>query len=143
MKYSLSRFSVDPKQIKSARMALTKLVASVQEKEPGLVYLVFQEPGRPVFFTLVSFEDEAAYRRHAQSRHAARFARSISFLCDGRPTFVELEPTTGTRRIAGIPRLNGIPASIAGMTASLGRSSRPTRRPNNVRRSLARRRAAR
>jgi len=140
MKYSLSRFSVDPKQIKSARVALTKLVASVQEKEPGLVYLVFQEPGRPVFFTLVSFEDEAAYRRHAQSQHVARFARSMSSFCDGRPTFVELEPTTGTRRIAGIP---GIPASIAGLTASLGRRSRQTTRPNNVRRSIARRSAAR
>ncbi len=91
MKYSLSRFSVGVEHVKAARRALESLVTAIQKDDAGVIYLVFQEPDRPVFFTLVSFQDEAQYRRHATSAHAARFARTILPLCDGKPSFVGLE----------------------------------------------------
>ncbi len=91
MKYSLARFSVGVEHVKAARRALETLVTAVQKDNAGVIYLVFQEPDRPVFFTLVSFEDEAQYRRHATSAHTARFARAILPLCDGKPSFVGLE----------------------------------------------------
>src|SRR5689334_24375108 len=97
MKYSLSRFSVDPAQVPAARQALEKLVAAIHKNDPEVVYLVFQEPGHPVFFTLVSFQDEENYRRHATSRHVAEFARTILPLCDGKPSFVGLDLVTAAR----------------------------------------------
>lgn len=91
MKYSLSQFSVGLQHVKAARRALESLVAAVQKDDAGVVYLVFQEPGQPVFFALVSFQDEEQYRRHATSAHAARFARTILPMCEGKPSFVGLD----------------------------------------------------
>lgn len=113
MKYSLSRFSVDPNRIKAARHALAKLVASVHKHDPEVAYLVFQEPGQPVFFTLVSFQDDAVYRRHATSAHVAQFARAILPLCTGTPTFVGVDLVKAARRGA------------AGRKLKLPRSQRP------------------
>jgi quinol monooxygenase YgiN len=97
MKYSLSRFSVGPNQTKAARRALEKLVTAIHKNDPEVVYLVFQEPEHPVFFTLVSFQDEENYRRHATSAHVAEFARAILPLCDGKPSFVGLDLVTAAR----------------------------------------------
>jgi len=100
MKYSLSRFSVRPADVKAARQALEKLVVAIHRNDPKVVYLVFQEPDQPVFFTLVSFESDDNYRRHATSPHVAEFARTILPLCDGKPSFVGLDLVTAARRIS-------------------------------------------
>ena len=96
MKYSLSRFVVAPKDVKKAKRALNTLAAAIQKHDPGLAYLVFQEPDRPSFVTLVSFQDEHAYRQHATARHVAAFARKMATLCQSRPTFLGLDLVTAT-----------------------------------------------
>ena len=58
----------------------------------------FREEGLPTFFTLMSFENEAAERRHAQSRYVAHFARKLLPMCDGKPRFTELAYFAGTRK---------------------------------------------
>jgi quinol monooxygenase YgiN len=129
MKYSLARFSVSPNHIKSARLALQRLVAATQKQDPGLVYLVFQEEEQSVFFTLVSFQDEAAYRRYARSRHVAAFARTMLPLCEGKPSFVGLDLVSATRRLANAsPAV--LPAQSAGSRA--GRGLSPVRRRRRV-----------
>jgi quinol monooxygenase YgiN len=97
MKYSLSRFSVGSNHVKAARQALEKLVAAIHKNDPDLVYLVFQEADQPVFFTLVSFENEESFRRHATSPHVAGFARTILPMCDGKPCFVGLDLISAAR----------------------------------------------
>jgi|SoiMethySBSTD1v2_1073268.scaffolds.fasta_scaffold1770597_1 quinol monooxygenase YgiN len=133
MKYSLSRFSVAPQRIKTAQRAVQRLVKAIQKTDPGLVYLVFQETGKPVFFTLVSFQDEDAYRRFATSPYAARFAREILKICDGKPSFIGLDLVAAARR------------ESRASTASPPATPRPARnhrrrRPAAVRLAQARRR---
>ena len=96
MKYSLSRFVVAPKDVKVAKRALNTLAAAIQKHDPGLAYLVFQEPNRPAFVTLVSFQDEDAYRRHAISRHSGAFARKMAAICENNPMFLGLDLITAT-----------------------------------------------
>ena len=126
MKYSLSRFSVGPSHVKAARHALEKLVTAIHKDGSEVVYLVFQEPGRPVFFTLVSFQDEENYRKHATSSYVAEFARTILPLCDGKPSFVGLNLVTAARSTKR-PRVGR-------------RSTAPRSRKSSVRLAASRRR---
>ena len=129
MKYSLSRFAVAPKDVKIARRALNRLAAAIQKHDPGLAYLVFQEPNRPSFVTLVSFQDEEAYRRHVTSRHAASFARRMAALCQSTPTFIGLDLVTATTHTRS-------PKSTPAATTRPGRRDRKGLwRPNGRRRA--------
>ena len=110
MKYSLTRFAVASKDVKTAKRALNHLAAAIQKHDPGLAYLVFQEPDQPTFVTLVSFKDEEAYRQHVTSKHAAVFARKMAALCQRGPKVLGLDlckATTHTRaanKSAGVTR---------------------------------------
>lgn len=98
MKYTLSSFTVKQENVKPAKRALAELVAEVRQKEPRTLYLVFREDGSSTFFTLMAFEDEAAERRHAQSRYVAHFAKKVLPLCDGKPYFTELSYFAGSKK---------------------------------------------
>ncbi len=98
MKYTLSSFTVKQENVKPAKRALAELVAEIRQKEPRTLYLVFREDGSSTFFTLMAFEDEAAERRHAQSRHVAHFAKKLLPLCDGKPYFTELSYFAGSKK---------------------------------------------
>ena len=98
MNYTISNFTVKQEHLKSAKRALAELVAAVSENEPKTLYLVFCEEGLPTFITLMSFENEAAERRHAQSRYVAQFAKKLLPLCDGKPRFTELAYFAGSRK---------------------------------------------
>ena len=98
MKYTLSSFTVKQENVKPAKRALAELVAEIRQKEPRTLYLVFREDGSLTFFTLMAFEDEAAERRHAQSRHVAHFAKKLLPLCDGKPYFTELTYFAGSKK---------------------------------------------
>jgi|GEM_PF-2072037 quinol monooxygenase YgiN len=98
MKYTLSSFTVKQENVKPAKRALAELVAEIRQNEPRTLYLVFREDGTPTFFTLMAFEDEAAERRHAQSRHVAHFAKKLLPLCDGKPYFTELSYFAGSKK---------------------------------------------
>lgn len=98
MKYTLSSFTVKQENVKPAKRALSELVAEIRKNEPRTLYLVFREDGTPSFFTLMAFEDEAAERRHAQSRYVAHFAKKLLPLCDGKPYFTELSYFAGSKK---------------------------------------------
>jgi len=90
MKYTLSRFTVRQESIKEVKRALAELVSEVRRNEPRTLYLVFREESKSTFFTLVSFENEAAWRRHAQSRYVDRFVKKLLPACEGKPLFLDL-----------------------------------------------------
>lgn len=98
MKYTLSSFTVRQEHLKQARRALAQLVAQVREHEPATLYLVFREEEQAAFFCLMAFEDEAAERRHAQSRHVEHFAKRILPLCEGKPRFTDLGFFAGSKQ---------------------------------------------
>jgi quinol monooxygenase YgiN len=98
MKYTLSRFAVKQEKIKEAKRALSELADEVHRHEPRTFYMVFREESQNVFFTLVSFENEAAWRRHAQSRYVHRFARKLLPICEGKPAFFEVNSVAWSRK---------------------------------------------
>jgi len=98
MKYTLSSFTVKQENVKPAKRALAELVSEIRQNEPRTLYLVFREDGSSTFFTLMAFEDEAAERRHAQSRHVAHFAKKLLPLSDGKPYFTELSYFAGSKK---------------------------------------------
>jgi len=98
MKYTLSSFTVKQENVKPAKRALAELVAEVRQNEPRTLYLVFREDGSPTFFTLMAFENEAAERRHAQSRYVSHFAKKLLPFCDGKPYFTELSYFAGSKK---------------------------------------------
>ncbi len=98
MKYTLSRFTVKPEKIKEVKRALAELVHETHRSEPRTLYLVFREEGKSTFFTLVSFENDAAWRRHAQSRYVERFVKKLLPACEGKPLFVDLSCFASSRR---------------------------------------------
>lgn len=107
MKYTLSSFTVKQENVKPAKRALAELVTEIRQSEPRTLYLVFREDGSSTFFTLMAFEDEAAERRHAQSRHVAHFAKKLLPLCDGKPYFTELSYFAGSKKQWLLNRGNG------------------------------------
>lgn len=118
MNYTISNFTVNQEHVKPAKRALAELVAAIRENEPKTLYLVFREEGLPAFFTLMSFENEAAERRHAQSRYVAQFAKKLLPLCDGKPRFTELAYFAGSRKQwaldkGGLPLAHLLPLAAA------------------------------
>ena len=112
MKYTLSSFTVKQEYVKPAKRALAELVAEVRQKEPRTLYLVFREDGSSTFVTLMAFEDEAAERRHAQSRYVAHFAKKLPPLCEGKPYFTELNYFAGSKKQWLLDR-GGLPTPFA------------------------------
>src|SRR5436190_22148901 len=108
MNYTISNFTVKQEHVKPAKRALAELVAAVRENEPKTLYLVFREDGQPTFFTLMSFENDAAERRHAQSKYVAQFAKKLLPMCDGKPCFTELTYFAGSRKQWALDK-NGSP----------------------------------
>ena len=98
MKYTLSKFTVKQEKVKDVKRALAELVSEIRENEPRTLYLVFRDESKSTFFTLVSFENEAAWRRHAQSRYVGRFAKKLLPACDGRPLFLDLSHFAASRK---------------------------------------------
>jgi quinol monooxygenase YgiN len=120
MKYTLSSFTVKQENVKPAKRALAELVAEIRQNEPRTLYLGFREDGTSTFFTLMAFEDEAAERRHAQSRHVGHFAKKLLPLCDGKPYFTELSYFAGSKKQWLLDRGN-LPNLLAPLANSLSR----------------------
>ena len=98
MKYTLASFTVRQEQLKPAKRAMAELVAAIREHEPKTLYLVFREEGSATFFTVMSFESEAAERRHSQSKYVAQFARKLLPWCEGKPRFTEMSSFASSRK---------------------------------------------
>ena len=137
MNYTISNFTVKLEHVKPAKRALAELVAAVREHEPRTLYLVFREEGCPTFFTLMSFENEAAERRHAQSPYVAHFAKKLLPLCDGKPRFTELSYFAGSRKQWLLDRSDHPFSELLPVAAS-----HPRRRNGSANRMPAERRVA-
>ena len=98
MSYTLCSFTVRPEKTREVQRALAALVAAIREHEPRTFYLVFREDGKPVFFTLMAFENEAARRRHAQSRYLDHFVKKLLPACEGKPRFTDLRQFASSKR---------------------------------------------
>ena len=120
MKYTLSSFTVKQENVKPAKRALAELVAEIRQHEPRTLYLVFREDSSSTFFTLMAFEDEAAERRHAQSRYVSHFAKKLLPLCDGKPYFTELSYFAGSKKQWLLDR-GDLPRQLAPVAVSLSR----------------------
>jgi len=98
VKYTLSRFTVRQEKIKEVKRALAELASDIRRNEPRTLYLVFREESKCTFLTLVSFESEAAWRRHAQSRYVDRFVKKLLPACEGKPLFLDLKLLASSRK---------------------------------------------
>lgn len=98
MKYTLARFTVKPEHLKETRLALAGLIAGVRRHQPRTLYTVFRTDTPGTFVALMCFENEAAEKRHSQSKYIAEFARKILPWCDGKPLFRELAIFGSTRK---------------------------------------------
>jgi len=89
MKYTMARYTVRPETVKEVKKAIAEFIAEVRKNEPRTLFLVFREEGRHTFVHWMSFENEAAERRHAQSRYNDRFVKKLLACAVGRPSFSE------------------------------------------------------
>ena len=89
MKYTMARYTVRPETVKEVKKAIAEFIAEVRKNEPRTLFLVFREDGRHTFVHWMSFENEAAERRHAQSRYNDRFVKKLLACAVGRPSFSE------------------------------------------------------
>ena len=98
MTYTLAKYSVKPEKLKEVKQALREFVAAMKEHEPRTLYLVFRENSTPTFYHLMSFENPAAERKHAQSRYVDRFVKKIYPVCITKPAFAELKTFAATKK---------------------------------------------
>jgi quinol monooxygenase YgiN len=98
MKYTMAKYTVKEERLKDVKRAIAEVVAEIRKREPRTLYLVFREESRPTFIHLMSFESEAARRKHAQSRYIDRFVKKVYPICEGKPVFAELTLFAGSRK---------------------------------------------
>ena len=98
MKYTLSKFTVKTEKTKEAKRALAELACDIRRNQRRTLYLVFREESKSTFFTLISFENEVAWRRHAQSRYVDRFVKKLLPICEGKPLFLDLRLFASSRK---------------------------------------------
>ena len=75
--------------VKEVKKAIAEFIAEVRKHEPRTLFLVFREEGRHTFVHWMSFENEAAERRHAQSRYNDHLAKKLLECGAGKPAFSE------------------------------------------------------
>src|SRR5256885_1923030 len=89
MKYTMARYSVRPEMVKEVKKAIVEFIGEVRKHEPRTLFLIFREEGQHTFVHWMSFENEAAERRHAQSRYNDHFAKKLLEYGTGKPAFSE------------------------------------------------------
>jgi quinol monooxygenase YgiN len=78
----MAKYTVKPETVNAVKRAIAEFVDEVRKHEPRTLYAVLREEGQHTFVHWMSFENEAAVRRHAQAQYSKRFAHKLS------PTFV-------------------------------------------------------
>jgi len=89
MKYTMARYTVRPETVREVKQAIAEFVTEIRRHEPRTLYLVFREERQHTFVHWMSFEDEAAERRHAQARYNDRFVKKLLPSCVGKASFNE------------------------------------------------------
>src|SRR2546423_4181004 len=89
MKYTMAKYTVRPEAVKAVKKAIAEFIAEVRKNEPRTLFLVFREEGQHTFLHWMSFENEAAERRHAQSKYNGHFVKKLVACGAGKPGFSE------------------------------------------------------
>jgi quinol monooxygenase YgiN len=90
MKYIQAKYTVRPEKLAVVKKAISTFVAAVQLHEPKTLYVVFRDGDTPTFVHLMSFQNEAAERRHAKAPYVDRFVKKLYPHCVGKPEFSDL-----------------------------------------------------
>ena len=98
MTYTMATYKVRPDKIKEVKKAIHEFVAEVRKHEPRTVYLAFREEGQHTFVHWMSFESEAAERRHSQSKYNNRFVKKLLPICVGKPALSEFRLLAASRK---------------------------------------------
>ena len=94
----MARYTVKQEKLKVVKKAIAEVVAQIRQHEPRTLYLVFREESTSTFVHLMSFENDAAERRHAQSRYIDHFVKKLYPNCLGKPTFAEFDLLGTTKK---------------------------------------------
>jgi quinol monooxygenase YgiN len=97
MKYIQARYTVRPEKVALVKKAISAFVSAIQLHEPRTLYVVFREGESPTFVHLMSFQSEAAERRHAKASYVDRFVKKLYPHCVGRPEFSDLGSFASSR----------------------------------------------
>ena len=91
MKYTMATYTVRPEKVNEVKRAVVEFLAEIRKHEPRTLYLVFRENGSHTFVHWMSFENEAAERRHSQAKYNDRFVKRILPNCLGKAEFTEFQ----------------------------------------------------
>ena len=67
MQYTVARYIIAADKVRRVKKALAEFVAQVRHHEPRTLFLVFGDDTKGSFVHVMSFESEAAHRRHSLS----------------------------------------------------------------------------
>jgi quinol monooxygenase YgiN len=98
MKYTLARYTVRPEKVREVKRAIAEFVSELRLHEPRTLYLVFREENAHSFAHWMSFENDAAERRHSQSKYNQHFVRKLMESCVGKPTFTVFDLFSSSRK---------------------------------------------
>lgn len=98
MKFTMARYTVKPEKLKEVKKAIAEVTGEIRRHEPRTLYLVFREESATSFIHLMSFENEAAERKHSQSRYVDRFVKKLYPSCVGKPVFTEFDLLASTKK---------------------------------------------
>jgi quinol monooxygenase YgiN len=98
MKYTMARYTVRPEKVKEVKKAVAEFISEVRKHEPRTLYVVFRENGQHTFVHWMAFEDEAAERRHSQSRYNDHFVKKLLPNCVGKAVFTEHQLFAASRK---------------------------------------------
>src|SRR5437870_399061 len=98
MNYTMASYTVRPEKVKEVKKAIAEFLAEIRKHEPRTLYLVFRENGSHTFVHWMSFENEAAERRHAQAHYNNHFVKKLVPNCLGTATFTEFGLLAATKK---------------------------------------------
>ncbi|MDW7980999.1 MAG: antibiotic biosynthesis monooxygenase [Verrucomicrobiales bacterium] len=103
MRYVLVKYTVRPEKVGAVKAAIREFGAEIAKREPKTLLLAFRADDGQSFYHLMRFENEAAQRRHNQSKHNAQFVKKVYPNCTGKPQVAELRVVEATKKQWRVP----------------------------------------
>jgi len=98
MRYTLVKYTVRPEKVGELKAAMREFMSEVRKHEPKTLFLVFRADDGETFYHLMRFENEAARRKHNQSKYNTHFVRKLYPNCVGRPQITELRLVESSKK---------------------------------------------
>ncbi len=96
----LAKLTAQPGKEAEMQAALEKMVADVQEKEPGVAtYRLHTVEGEPtVFYFYEQYPDDATFQAHGTTDHMKVLGTAMREIAAGRPEITRLNVVTDVSR---------------------------------------------